>query len=65
MSKSKLITKVFLAAVLTSALVSCNNPSYTGGQKNIVKDNLCFKEWMTHPLIYYRVKKKLKGSPGP
>ena len=33
--------------------------------KNIVKDNLCFKEWMTHPLIYYRVKKKLKGSPGP
>ncbi len=33
--------------------------------KNIVNDSLCFKEWMTHPLIYYRVKKKSKHSPDP
>ncbi|MGC8585405.1 MAG: hypothetical protein ACP5RZ_04090 [Thermoplasmata archaeon] len=28
-------------------------------------DSLCRKEWMTHPLIYYRFKKRSKGSPGP
>jgi len=33
--------------------------------KNYVRDPLCFKEWMTHPLIYYRVKKKSKIPPGP
>lgn len=33
--------------------------------KNITKDPLCFKEWMTHPLIYYRIKKKSKVSPSP
>ena len=32
--------------------------------KNSVNDPLCFKEWMTHPLIYYRIKKKSKVSQG-
>ncbi|MGC8663749.1 MAG: DNA primase large subunit PriL [Thermoplasmata archaeon] len=33
--------------------------------KNVSKDQLCFKEWMTHPLIYYKVKSKSKAPPGP
>lgn len=32
--------------------------------KNIYKDPLCFKEWMKHPLIYYRLKKRSNASPG-
>ncbi len=33
--------------------------------KDKYKENLCMKEWMTHPLLYYRYKKRSKGSPGP
>lgn len=33
--------------------------------KNVAKDQLCFKEWMTHPLIYYKIKNKSNAPPGP
>ena len=32
--------------------------------KNSANDQLCFKEWMTHPLIYYKIKNKSNISPG-
>ncbi|MDP8012395.1 MAG: DNA primase [Thermoplasmata archaeon] len=32
--------------------------------KNETKDQLCFKDWMTHPLIYYKIKSKSNISPG-
>ncbi len=31
--------------------------------KNVYNDPLCFKEWMKHPLIYYRLKKRSNAPP--
>lgn len=33
--------------------------------KNVVRDKLCEKKWMTHPLLYYKIKKESKSKKVP
>ncbi len=33
--------------------------------RDIAKDALCSKQWMTHPLLYYKIKKESRAKRGP